>query len=79
MTGRDWLRLAPPPPMGGYAVKTWIAVICILALASLIAALMLGLAACAKDADETTRKLDDAEQEAYLRRWSQAHGKRQKK
>lgn len=77
MVWRGWPRPVPPSPMGGYAVKTVIIIVLIVAV--LTAVFVICLAVCAGADDELTRMLDDAEQAEYLRKWFEDHKRRKGK
>lgn len=60
-------------------MKTIAIIIIILILAVLTALFVISLVVCASADDELTRKLDDAEQAEYLRKWSERRKQRKRK
>lgn len=60
-------------------MKTIAIIIIILILAVLTALFVISLVVCAGADDELTRKLDDAEQAEYLRKWSERRKQRKRK
>ena len=60
-------------------MKTIAIIIIILILAVLTALFVISLVVCAGADDELTRKLDDAEQAEYLRKWSERRKQRKSK
>lgn len=57
-------------------MKIIVIIIIILILAVLTALFVISLVVCAGADDELTRKLDDAEQAEYLRKWSERRKQR---
>lgn len=60
-------------------MKTIAIIIIILILAVLTALFVISLVVCVGTDDELTRKLDDAEQAEYLRKWSERRKQRKRK
>lgn len=60
-------------------MKIIVITIIILILAVLTALFVISLVVCAGADDELTRKLDDAEQAEYLRKWSERRKQRKRK
>ena len=60
-------------------MKTIAIIIIILILAVLTALFVISLVVCVGADDELTRKLDDAEQAEYLRKWSERRKQRKRK
>ncbi len=60
-------------------MKIIVIIIIILILAVLTALFVISLVVCTGADDELTRKLDDAEQAEYLRKWSERRKQRKRK